>query len=153
MHRVRIQGIHHHSVIVTDLQRARVFYRDVLGLQEVPAPPTFQFSVVWFQIGDQQIHLLQAKEADVPGARHVALHVDDIAQARERLGGLGYRVSETVRIPGADRFFTTDPDGNQIEIIAWSKPWPQTVAEMGLTVSDSTLPARPAASTPPSPPR
>lgn len=150
---MRIQGIHHHSVVVTDLPRARAFYREVLGLQEVPKPPTFGFSVAWFQIGDQQIHLLQAKEADVPGARHVALHVDDIAEARARLSGLGYRVSETVGIPGADRFFTTDPDGNQIEIISWSKPWPETVKEMGLTLDQAPMPPRPSAATPPSLPR
>jgi glyoxylase I family protein len=132
---VRIEGIHHSSVVVTDLERARAFYRDVLGLEEVPAPPTFHFRVVWLQIGDQQIHLLHAPQPDVPGARHVALYVDDPVEARRRLAAAGFPVEETVPIPGADRFFTRDPDGNRIELIHWERPWPQTVAELGLRLT------------------
>lgn len=32
---MQISGIHHHSVIVTDMGRARAFYRDGLRLEEV----------------------------------------------------------------------------------------------------------------------
>jgi hypothetical protein len=32
-------------------------------------------------------------------------------------------VAETVLIPGADRFFVSDPDGNRIEIIQWFHPY------------------------------
>ncbi len=130
---VRIEGIHHHSVVVSDLRRAVAFYRDVLGLQQVPTPPTFRFAVAWFSLGDgQQIHLLWAPEAEGRGQRHIALHTADTAAARERLRALGCAVEETTPIPGADRFFTEDPDGNRIELIRWERPWDDTVRALGL---------------------
>ncbi len=131
---MKITGIHHHSVIVSDLTRARAFYRDVLGLEEVPVPPTFAFPVAWFALGSEQIHLLPAKSPDAPSGRHIALHVEDIAAARQRLRSLGRPISETTPIPGAERFFTADPDGNRIEIIHWSQPWAETVRALGLQV-------------------
>ncbi len=134
---MRISGIHHQSVVVTDLERSRVFYRDVLGLTEVPTPPTFYSTVgtvVWFQVGDEQIHLLPGRRADPPTPRHVALHVEDARTARRELQERGLPVEETTEIPGADRFFTADPDGNRIEIIQWSVPWPETMRRLGLTL-------------------
>lgn len=115
-------GIHHHSVIVTDLNRARAFYRDMIGLEEVPIPPAFDFSMAWFAAGDQQIHLMAAARPDSTSRRHIALPVDDIAAARRRLEGAGLPVSGATPLPGAERLFTSDPDGNRIEIICWSRP-------------------------------
>jgi len=136
---VKITGIHHHSVIVTDLDRARAFYREALGLEEVPTPPAFDFPVAWFALGEEQLHLLQAKEPDARSGRHIALHVKDIGAARHRLETLGLTVADTAPIPGAQRFFTADPDGNRIEVIARSRPWTEAVQEPGLRV-DSPRP-------------
>jgi len=36
---------------------------------------------------------------------------------------LGIAVQETTLIPGADRFFIHDPDGNRIEIVQWLRPY------------------------------
>ena len=131
---IRIEGIHHHSVVVADLERGRAFYRDILGLPEVPIPPNFN-PVAWFALGaGQQLHLLRAPQAEAPGQRHIALHVADAVAARQRLREHGYGVEEATGIPGADRFFTADPDGNRIELIQWSVPWDRTVAALGLVV-------------------
>jgi glyoxylase I family protein len=132
---MEIEGIHHHSVVVTDLERSRSFYREALGLKEVPIPPTFNFAVAWFALGDgQQLHLLHGAQADPPGARHIALHVRDARAARDEMRARGHRVEETTPIPGADRFFTADPDGNRIELIQWSTPWEATVRRLALSV-------------------
>ena len=131
---MKITGIHHHSVLVTDLDRARAFYRDVLGLEEVPTPPAFDFPVAWFALGAEQIHLLLSKQPDTESGRHIALHVEDLAAARRRLEELGLPVSGATTIPGAERLFTADPDGNRIELICWSRPWWDTVRELGLKV-------------------
>ena len=41
--------------------------------------------------------------------------------------GLGWMVmvatEETTPIPGADRFFVYDPDGNRVEFIEWQRPY------------------------------
>src|SRR5687767_4947344 len=43
--------IDHAAVVVTDVARAVAFYRDVLGLTEVPRPPTFDFPGAWLRVG------------------------------------------------------------------------------------------------------
>ena len=50
-----VTHIDHVSVIVTDLTRARRFYRDVLGLTEIPKPRTFNFVALWFDLGGGQV--------------------------------------------------------------------------------------------------
>lgn len=119
MPNIHITGIHHVSVLVTDFDRARKFYAGVLGFKEIPKPSTFNFPVVWFRLGDCQFHLIPTDTPDAISPRHMALHVDDLNAARIRLKENGCMVEETTPIPGADRFFTHDPDGNRIELIHW----------------------------------
>ncbi|MBI3879479.1 MAG: VOC family protein [Verrucomicrobia bacterium] len=125
---MRLTGIHHVSILVSDVPRAIAFYRDGLGLRQVERPSTFTApelrDVIWFELGDQQLHLLPAPVADVPARRHFALHIDDAAAARAELQRKGVVVRETTPIPGADRFFVNDPDGNRIELIQWKEMYP-----------------------------
>ena len=118
-----IVKIDHVSVLITDEERGRRFYRDVLGLREISKPKTFDFVVVWFDLGDQHLHLLLKDKPDAPSPRHFALRVSDVPAARAYFRGLGMPVQETTLIHGADRFFIHDPDGNRIEIIQWLRPY------------------------------
>jgi len=119
-----VTGLDHASVIITDVERSRAFYRDVLGLREVPPPHTFDFVVLWFELGDgRYVHLLLKPQPDTISGRHFALHVADAVAARDHFRRLGVPTDETVRIPNADRFFIRDPDGNRIEIIHWFRPY------------------------------
>jgi catechol 2,3-dioxygenase-like lactoylglutathione lyase family enzyme len=120
---LQITHIDHCSVITTDVERSRRFYRDVLGLKEIPRPRTFAFVVVWFELPGQQLHLLLKDRADAISPRHFALRVTDVAAARLYFHERGIAVEETTPIPGADRFFIADPDGNRIEIIQWHRPY------------------------------
>jgi catechol 2,3-dioxygenase-like lactoylglutathione lyase family enzyme len=113
----------HCSVIVTDLARSRRFYGDLLGLREVAKPRTFDFKVLWFQLGETQLHLLLKARADTISPRHFALRVSDCSAARAHFHARGIPVQETTPIPGADRFFISDPDGNRIEVIQWHEPY------------------------------
>jgi glyoxylase I family protein len=115
--------IDHCSVIITDVERSRRFYRDLLGLREIPKPRTFDFVVVWFDLGNQHLHLLLKPEPDTLSARHFALRVDDAVSARSYFRAHDVAPQETTPIPGADRFFIHDPDGNRIEIIQWQRPY------------------------------
>jgi catechol 2,3-dioxygenase-like lactoylglutathione lyase family enzyme len=123
MSRLEITHVDHVSVIVTDLARSRRFYRDVLGLKEIAKPRTFDFSVIWFDLGGQHLHLLLKPEADSVSPRHFALRVKDVQAAREHFRGLGVATQETTPIPHCDRFFVADPDLNRIEIIQWLRPY------------------------------
>jgi catechol 2,3-dioxygenase-like lactoylglutathione lyase family enzyme len=125
---LQVTQIDHVSVIITDVQRSRRFYRDLLGLKEIPKPRTFDFVVLWFDLGNQQLHLLQKAQPDTRSPRHFALRVRDARAAREHCRAHGLSVDETVPIPGADRFFVYDPDGNRIEVIQWLEPYDPAVS-------------------------
>ena len=119
----QVTQLDHVSVIITDVARSRRFYRDLLGLQEIPKPRTFDFVVLWFDLGNMHIHLLLKDKPDTISARHFALRVADVEAARTWFAEHGVPIQETTRIPGADRFFIQDPDGNRIEIIQWLEPY------------------------------
>jgi catechol 2,3-dioxygenase-like lactoylglutathione lyase family enzyme len=112
--------IDHCSVLITDLTRARWFYRDVMGLAEIPKPKTFDFVALWFKLADgQTLHLLQKPHPDTRSPRHFALRVADAKAARAHFRSCGVEIQETGPIPHCDRFFVNDPDGNRIELIEW----------------------------------
>ncbi len=115
--------IDHVSVLITDVERSRRFYGELLGLKEIAPPKTFDFVAVWYDFGNQQLHLLLKDEPDTRSPRHFALKVDDVEAAREYFHEKGVEIKETVKIPSADRFFIWDPDGNRIEIIKWDRPY------------------------------
>ena len=120
---IRVTHLDHVTVLVTDLAAARAFYSGALGLREIAPPKEFDFVAVWFDLGGQYLHLLQKPHPDTPSPRHFCLHVEDITAAREHLQSLGLRTAETVKIAAADRFFVTDPDGNRVELLQWTRPY------------------------------
>ena len=123
---MRFSQLHHCGVVVQDLERSAAFYRDVLGLTEIAIPSTFPAAglrVRWFHLGSQHVHILLGSESSPLSQRHMALQVDDASAARVRLQARNIETEETVPIPGADRFFIRDPDGNQIEIIEWKEAY------------------------------
>ena len=123
-----VAQIDHVSVIITDVAQSRHFYRDVLGLNEIAKPRTFDFVALWFQLGSTQLHLLLKPQADTRSPRHFALRVRDVAAARTYLRERHVPFEETTKIPGADRVFVYDPDGNRIEIIQWLEPYDPSVS-------------------------
>jgi catechol 2,3-dioxygenase-like lactoylglutathione lyase family enzyme len=95
---------------------ARRFYGDALGLTEIRPPRALaQQELVWFQIGDCELHQFAAEGGPHPGA-HFCIEVDDLDAVRARLTAAGHPIRETTPIPGRPRFFCSDPFGNQIEI-------------------------------------
>jgi len=120
---LRVTQIDHVSVVITDVERSRRFYRDLLRLREIAKPRTFDFVVLWFDLGSQHLHLLLKDRPDALSPRHFALRVADAQVARAYFGQHGVAIHETTPIPAADRFFIADPDGNRIEIIQWLEPY------------------------------
>lgn len=118
-----VTALDHVSVIITDVARSRAFYGGVLGLREIAKPRTFAFTVVWYDLGGQHLHLLLKDQPDTISPRHFALRVADAAAARAHFRAHGVATDETTPIPGADRFFVRDPDGNRVEIIQWLRPY------------------------------
>jgi catechol 2,3-dioxygenase-like lactoylglutathione lyase family enzyme len=125
---IQATQLDHVSVLITDVERSRRFYRNLLGLKEIAKPRTFDFVALWFELGNQQLHLLKKDKPDARSPRHFALRVADVQAAREYLKKRDVTCDETTLIPGCDRFFIHDPDGNRIEIIQWLEPYDPAVS-------------------------
>ena len=125
------ERLQHCGLIVADLDRSRRFYGGALGLREVPRPDNFVFEGAWFQVGDDQLHLLVESEttgragggepgpsATVGLANHIALEVDDLDGALARLEEHGVSLigGPMPRGDGYDQVFMRDPDGYVIEL-------------------------------------
>ncbi len=122
---IGIEALHHVSVCVTDLARAKMFYGDVLGLAEKPRPD-FGFGGAWYQVGsDQELHLivhdapttLRGTTAIDIKDGHLAFRVASYEDTIAHLRAHGVEMLELPRnkTPWA-QIYVTDPDGNIIEL-------------------------------------
>lgn len=99
--------------------RARAFYRDVLGFREVDKPETLKAKGgVWFETGNLRVHFGVDGEFTPARKAHVAYLVADLVAVRARVTGAGFPVVEDDDLPGYERFCTSDPFGNRVEIVA-----------------------------------
>jgi catechol 2,3-dioxygenase-like lactoylglutathione lyase family enzyme len=114
---------HHVSLVASDLARARRFYEDVLGFQEIPRPD-FGFPGIWYGVGEIEVHLIvppAGAETGTPPDRlspiagHAAFQIDDYDAAEAHLRAHGVAFLGLGRQVG--QLFLRDPDGNQIELI------------------------------------
>jgi len=100
--------------------RARAFYADALGFQEVPKPAELAArGGAWFRSGSLQLHL--GVDPDFRPARkaHVALRCVRFAQVVGRLERAGATVTRAGAFEdGAEHAYVDDPFGNRIELIA-----------------------------------
>ena len=100
---------------------ARRFFGELLGLAEVEKPATLAASGgVWFTVGAQELHV-GIQDPFVPTTKgHPALLVETDALDRlaGRLTDAGAPVDWDDRLPGFRRFYTADPWGNRIELLA-----------------------------------
>lgn len=105
--------IDHLGIAVEDLQEAVRLYRDILGLEyageEVVAEQ--KVKTAFFPLGESSIELLEPTSPDSPiakfmekkgaGIHHIALRVDDVAQAIAEMKAKGMRMIDEVPRNGA----------------------------------------------------
>jgi catechol 2,3-dioxygenase-like lactoylglutathione lyase family enzyme len=100
---------------------ARRFYGELLGLGELEKPePLRRRGGVWFSLGAQQLHIGVQEPFSPAQKAHPALSVtpDRLDPLAERLAGAGAEVLWDDELSGRRRFFSADPWGNRIELIA-----------------------------------
>ena len=121
---IGFKALHHVSVCVTDLERSKRFYGEVLGLKEV-ARPNFTVAGAWYEMPDgSQLHLIRhTQPRTLRGTRavdildgHLALRIDDYERAIAHLKAHGVEVFELPQnVTPWKQLYFTDPDGNEIE--------------------------------------
>lgn len=119
----RICRLLHSSLLVSDLPAARDFYESVLGFSPSPARPKMDFEGIWYELGEQQIHLLVLPNPDRAVGRpehggkdrHVAFAVQDLADLQARLQARN--IPFTLSRSGRSALFCRDPEGNALEFV------------------------------------
>jgi catechol 2,3-dioxygenase-like lactoylglutathione lyase family enzyme len=100
---------------------ARRFFAELLGLEEIEKPePLRSRGGVWFRLGSQQLHI-GVEDPFAPARKaHPAFRVrlEDIDRLAETLAPAGEQVEWDDALANVRRFYTTDPWGNRIEIVA-----------------------------------
>ena len=101
---------------------ARRFFGGLLGLEELEKPePLRSRGGAWFSLADgRQLHIGVAEPFESarkahPGFRVPAAELDQLAL---RLEAAGERVEWDDSLPDARRFYTADPWGNRLELLA-----------------------------------
>jgi catechol 2,3-dioxygenase-like lactoylglutathione lyase family enzyme len=99
-------------------EKARTFYRDLLGMVELPKPPELaKRGGCWFASGAVQIHLGVEKDFRPAKKAHPALCCRDYDGLTTRLRKAGVEVIADDNNPGVARCYIHDPFGNRIELI------------------------------------
>jgi catechol 2,3-dioxygenase-like lactoylglutathione lyase family enzyme len=120
---IRLAGLDHVQVAAPagSEDAARRFYGELLGMPELPKPAALRArGGVWFACGAHQLHVGIAEPFAPATKAHPALAVRaaDLDRLAERLTAGDCRVQWDDSIPGTRRFFTADPWGNRIELVA-----------------------------------
>lgn len=120
---VQLRRLDHVSLNVTDRARSIAWYRDVLGLPQLNQP-TDDDEPVFLGNPGLQFGLFQAqqrspaREPESSGLRHVAIVVDDLVAAQERLRshGVEFRFEDH---GNALSVYFGDPDGHILELTTY----------------------------------
>jgi predicted acetyltransferase/catechol 2,3-dioxygenase-like lactoylglutathione lyase family enzyme len=118
---MQLVRLHHAQITVErdEVEAARTFYLQTLGLREIPKPePLVKRGGFWMEIGGQQVHVGVEEGVDRAATKaHLAYEVQDIGAWRVFFAGRGVETSGNEPIPGYDRFEFRDPFGNRVEFI------------------------------------
>jgi catechol 2,3-dioxygenase-like lactoylglutathione lyase family enzyme len=102
------------SVPVTDMERAKRFYEDTLGL-----PRISERGFPEYRLGENvSVYLIRMEDVGgewtAPHSAHVALRVPDVAETRKELEAKGVEFDGDILDTGVCHMaFFKDPDGNQ----------------------------------------
>ena len=108
---------------------ARRFYGELLGLSELAKPePLRARGGAWFALRTGQLHIGVQESFTAARKAHPALRVTDAAMLEAlaaRLAAAGAPVRWDAELPAVRRFYTEDPWGNRLELLAASESAPK----------------------------
>ena len=145
--RARILGIAHIALYVSDLDRARGFYKDLLGYDEPYKLPRKDGSgdrIAFIKINeDQYVELFAESPKNDGQLNHISFYTDDARAMRDYLASRGVAVPAAVGKGqiGNSNFNVTDPDGHTVEIVQY-EPGSWTRRENGRFLPASRISGR-----------
>ena len=118
---MKVTRFHHVSVNSNDtpVDEMVAFYRDVLGLGDVPRPEIPGVPGHWHAVGDQELHLVGAPPTGTaidPTGHHYCVAVDDLDAALAELEERGVEYLRAVQGESTVQIWISDPAGNTIEL-------------------------------------
>jgi catechol 2,3-dioxygenase-like lactoylglutathione lyase family enzyme len=120
--KLKVTGINHVVLHVTDVERSKTFYMEVLGFEDrnLSVGPSMKAS--FLRCGVQGLDLFEVANGDVHGGKemnHMALNVAaaDLDEIVAELSQIGVETSD--RTP-RNTVFISDPDGHRIEMLSLS---------------------------------
>jgi catechol 2,3-dioxygenase-like lactoylglutathione lyase family enzyme len=117
---MRLEAIDHVQAAMPagEEERARGFYRDLLGLPEQPKPPELaKRGGCWFESAAVKVHLGVETPFTPAKKAHIAFRVDDVKALAARARAGGFRVVDDDELPGHERIYIYDPFGNRLEFL------------------------------------
>lgn len=115
-----VVGVHHVQLACPagSEERSRWFYGAVLGLAEVPKPPSLAArGGAWFRGPGVELHL-GVEDGFRPARKaHPGLLVSDLSGLATRLESYGCEVRWDADFPGYRRCYVDDPHGNRLELL------------------------------------
>jgi catechol 2,3-dioxygenase-like lactoylglutathione lyase family enzyme len=131
---LEIRELNHSAFIVSDVEKSRYFYGQVLGMDEVARPDSFNFPGAWFRKGSAEVHLIgedhpgraselrpanyQTAELAAGHGPHTAFEITDLEEAQQHLRRHKVEVvgGPRPRGDGVMQMFVLDPDNYLIEL-------------------------------------
>ncbi len=144
--RPRLLGVAHMAVFVSDIDKARGFYRDFLGFQEPYDLKNADgsLSLTFFKVNeDQYIEVFPGLKPEQDRLNHVAFATDDASGMRAFLAARGVPTPASVskvRI-GNTSFNVKDPEGHTLEFTQY-EPTGWTRREAGKFTNDKRISTR-----------
>jgi catechol 2,3-dioxygenase-like lactoylglutathione lyase family enzyme len=143
--RPKILGVAHMAFYVSDLQKTRAFYKDLLGFEE---PFTLKGKdgadrIAFIKVNDYQYIELFAEPAKDDGKlNHIAFYTDDAHRMREYLASRSVAVPDKVGKGQTGNFNYTikDADGHTVEIVEY-QPGSWTAREKGKRMPEGRISA------------
>jgi catechol 2,3-dioxygenase-like lactoylglutathione lyase family enzyme len=100
---------------VSDLDRARRFYVDMFGFEELYRDDEDRW--VRLGLGEVEVHLAEGEVGDPEGEAVVTLDVSDVRAEAARLREAGVEVGTVLEIPSTISLLDVyDPDGNRLQL-------------------------------------
>jgi catechol 2,3-dioxygenase-like lactoylglutathione lyase family enzyme len=124
--RPRITGVAHIALYVHDIEKARGFYKGLLGFEEPFQldKPDGSLSLTFIKVNDRQyIELFPETAPGTDRLNHISIETDNAEAMRVYLAAQGVKVPDKVpqgRIKNSN-FNIKDPDGHTVEIVQYEK--------------------------------